>query len=126
MLTPDSPTHRHVSNLIVPQQYLTFAPDLAIYYIFCDLVLIFQIFYYRRPRSPNTETTALLPTTSKPSWKRLAVYLACLCFVTLFGVLGWVLNKPNGKAPTEQEFWEDKAQIVGWISAVLYRESFLF
>lgn len=43
--------------------------------------------------------------------------------MTLLGVLGWVLNKPQAKAPQEQEFWDDHAQIVGWISAILYRRS---
>jgi len=111
---------------------------LALYYIICDCIMLFQVYYYRyrRRTSPEVfahETTPLLSTSEpKPQvsssldWQSIIIYLAALSVIVLFGVFGWVINDPHRRHSTPKavpEQWDDKAQIVGWVSAILYLSS---
>lgn len=42
------------------------------------------------------------------------------------GIAAWFAGKGVGKEGRIEEVWDTKAQIVGWISAFLYREPPLF
>jgi len=117
---------------------------LACYYSLCDIILLFQIYYYRRksPRRVTTvpevsianedgEETPLIAhgrkdpeTTSHPSFFRQTLqYLSLLAFVTAVGVIAWWLN-PRHEDESVPDGFRDviewKSQVIGWISAVLY------
>ncbi|CED83881.1 Predicted membrane protein [Phaffia rhodozyma] len=123
---------------------------LASYYSICDIVLLFQVYYYRQnpavatpsseveqlhvPSSDdNTESSPLLPksTTVEPARKKSfliqnAVHF--LAFGLVFGtaLVAWGVNvwgKGNSHPPTDGENStkiEWKSQTLGWISAVTY------
>jgi len=109
-------------------------------YTACDLVLLFQVYYYRRTKakaaqiaeSDASESTALLsnvaapPSTPqpKPILPPSLEYPLLLLFVIAAGVGAWYLDQsddvtiPEKPAPEVQLEW--KSQTLGWISAVLY------
>ncbi|WRT64158.1 uncharacterized protein IL334_001087 [Kwoniella shivajii] len=111
---------------------------LAVYYTVCDLILLFQVYYYRRKPSPkarehitpNDETTPLLPEPKqpKPLLPPSLEYPIMLSFVLLAGVGAWYISdnsndeisipeKPDQKHDIQLEW---KSQLLGWMSAVLY------
>lgn len=115
---------------------------LAVYYTFCDLILIFQVFYYRRKRvlypalfapAPSESDPLLSSFSATPSLSHGAPprsktqkhlldalsYLLALVGIFFIGALAWHLSKdaPRGR---KIEVWDTKAQVVGWISAFLY------
>jgi solute carrier family 66 (lysosomal lysine-arginine transporter), member 1 len=113
---------------------------LALYYSFCDLALIGQIHYYRFLRktypdrfisvAPNEESP-LIPRYEIKKWyqrdgfKSFLEWFASIAFVVIVGVGAWQFNRGNGnEVPTgpEEEKWDLKAQIFGWMSAFLYCE----
>lgn len=109
-------------------------------YTACDVILLFQVYYYRRYRAKKslsgdrteTEVTPLLPaspgTQPKPLLPPWAMYPLLLVFVLASGVLGWYLspleNNDNvsipeqPKGPNVELEW--KSQTLGYASAVLY------
>jgi len=131
---------------------------LAAYYVFCDVVLLAQVAYYRRKRrlhpeeylDPSilvpssvdaedtedaTESTALLATESKihlaartSKYRDLFVFIGACTLVLAIGFTGWGITQRSKRGrvriPEDDglpaEVWDDQAQIVGWISAVLY------
>lgn len=112
-------------------------------YVFCDSVLLFQIYYYRR-KNPlageaitqeidASEDTPLLDNTGNPKhtshWTLENQVFKCtlsLIFIFVAGTLAWTIDLtirgPN--IPKEPEgVIEWKSQLLGWISAMLFRTS---
>ena len=105
---------------------------LALYYISCDLVLLYQMYIYNKPQQLRWESSPLLPNNNNNSklksqedidnenkHKKL-VNLACTGFVFIGGLVAFLLNsnKPyNGHHDLHSDF---KAQVIGWISAISY------
>lgn len=132
-----------LSSVLLCFDYVVLPPHklvqsyLGLYYVLCDLTLLAQVIYYRekRRRSPDLsssgETTALLGSEESSEEKCHAkkmlesesfIGTLALLFVAFVGVFGWFITAPSkGKVP--REIWENKAQIVGWISAILYLTS---
>jgi len=112
-------------------------------YLFCDSLLLFQIYYYRwkNPHADEvitqeietTEDTPLLGNSVEPKrtsrWSmenEVLKYSVCLILVFAAGVLAWAIDsKARGpRPPNEPEgIVEWKSQILGWVSAVLFRTS---
>ncbi|TFK74861.1 PQ-loop-domain-containing protein [Pluteus cervinus] len=117
---------------------------LAVYYTVCDLILLSQIYYYRRKNksarpsvvgvsaSPE-ETSPLLVSSEARSEATIppgqtgaliARYLLALAFVFGVGIAAWWvsenMNWDEGttKPPTGATAW--MVQLLGWTSAVLY------
>ncbi|GAA5871960.1 hypothetical protein JCM8547_006201 [Rhodosporidiobolus lusitaniae] len=141
-----------ITNLLgsVWQGLLPTVIILALYYTFCDVVLIFQVFYYRSKRSlhpelytpaptsdglaplPASEETPLLSSFSahapsapplSPALQRakdILSYTGGFVLVLLVGVIAWFVSKDAGKDGRKEEVWDTSAQVVGWISAFLY------
>jgi len=113
---------------------------LAIYYLFCDSMLLFQIYYYRW-KNPNadqvitqeiepTEDTLLLGNTVEPKrtsrWSienEVLKYSLYLVFIFAAGIVAWMIDmKVRGpRLPSEPEsVVEWRSQILGWVSAALF------
>lgn len=131
------------TNLIgsFAQSLLPTMTGLAAYYLACDLVLIIQVFYYRRKREqfphlyPPTETTnhhiPALPLESDPlltpatliEEKRLSAQAGyTLAIIASIAVVAasWILSASSSGGRRSREEWNTPAQVVGWISAALY------
>jgi len=120
---------------------------LAVYYSLCDIILIFQIYYYRwtnparpsiqvPPETPSdteaSEQSPLLAADSsqsrhaekETSVKRAFLeYTAAIMFVFATGVVAWAISEKVNQGEDEtrpDEIFEWKSQVIGWISAVLY------
>jgi len=118
---------------------------LAVYYTICDMILLFQIYYYRwantrEERSTLSgdaseittvgEETPLLSDTregpkEKPSISREFVkYAGTLVFVFATGVTAWSISSYFDKGEDIPERPDDSlewnSQIMGWTSAALY------
>ncbi|ODO07249.1 hypothetical protein L198_00828 [Cryptococcus wingfieldii CBS 7118] len=105
---------------------------LAVYYTISDVILLLQVYYYRRfPSaqahahiSPSDESTPLLPEPRqpKPLLPPSLEYPALLAFVLLSGAGAWYLtDKDEVHVPVEPDVTlEWKSQTLGWLSAVLY------
>ncbi|WWC86257.1 uncharacterized protein L201_001130 [Kwoniella dendrophila CBS 6074] len=110
---------------------------LAVYYTVCDLILLFQVYYYRRKPSssaqaigqhinPLDESTPLLPEPKqpKPLLPPKFEYPIMLLFVLLSGLGAWYITDqdtisiPEKPEPSIELEW--KSQLLGWMSAVLY------
>lgn len=118
---------------------------LATYYTLCDIILLFQVFYYRRsskqthatyaseaspllaPSSPSSATRALPPPQPKPLLPPVLEYPLLLTFVLGAGAFAWFLSDRSddvgipeepGKGGNVELEW--KSQTLGYISAVLY------
>lgn len=100
-------------------------------YTICDLVLLFQVYYYRRFPSPSAhqhitsdESTPLLPEPRqpKPLLPPVIEYPVLLGFVLLAGAGAWFLtDRDEVHVPEDPEVTiEWKSQALGWASAVLY------
>ena len=110
-------------------------------YSFCDLILLFQVYYYRWQKAKAeavsgepTESSLLLHTTAppakaqpKPLLPPALQYPLLLLFVVASGFIGYYIDIPNddvsipeqpGKGSEVELEW--KSQLLGWISAVLY------
>jgi hypothetical protein len=110
---------------------------LALYYVLCDFILLGQVVWYRRyrmlhpedyPALHDDERTSLLAQESKvhlhkhdPWWKPALFFVLGLLFVFLVGIVGWQVSARAAPSGPPREVWDDTAQIIGWISAVLYR-----
>lgn len=145
-----APHYNHPCHICEPRvrSPSTYADSLQ--YTVCDIVLLSQIYYYRwtRPRqltSPlvsggdapapvASEETPLITSTQGAAEDRkatpitlrqLAVYGGALAFVLGTGAIAWAvdqqMHKGQRRAPPKEVF-EWKSQVLGWISAVLYRE----
>ena len=117
-------------------------------YSVCDLILLGQIYYYRwkhnrrvaRPLVPSvsapvgnaSENTPLLasidPTSIEHKRPSLAMqfikYSAAVVFVLMTGVAAWAIDQyiHRGQPRTQpEEVVEWKSQVLGWISAVMFR-----
>lgn len=112
---------------------------LALYYSACDVVLIYQVFYYRRLRrlyperflhetiavESSNETDALLPAkppaaSTGSSYKTALAYLALTAGVVLVLAGIWFISGTNGGGARTPEKWDTTSQILGWTSAFLY------
>lgn len=116
---------------------------LAVYYTLCDIILFYQIFYYRWRRHqrhrlgihhrhdvPPTESSRLLgdeETVVAPNkWQRLFLnraLLYCLGFAFIFAMgFGSVIVMRRHPAPPSPpvEIIEWKSQVLGYISAACY------
>ncbi|KAJ7134702.1 PQ loop repeat-domain-containing protein [Mycena epipterygia] len=108
---------------------------IAFYYSLCDIILMFQIYFYRwkrgrSGRGPEEETPLLLGNSIENSQNKVSTevlilrYVGALIFVTGTGVLAWWISKNAEKTeeppkhPTAAVQWT--IQILGWTSAVLY------
>lgn len=109
-------------------------------YLFCDFLLLFQIYYYRwkNPRADQvipqeiepTEDTPLVGNTVEPKrtsrWNienEVLKYSLCLIFVFVAGIVAWAIDmKIRGpRLPNEPEsIVEWRSQILGWVSATLF------
>lgn len=139
----------------------------ALYYTFCDVVLLFQVFYYRRKRRNHpelyaqpvaagaeeeddslgshahphvepppvqSEQTPLLSafSASGPSdaplspalqrTKDFVSYAGGFILIIAVGLIAFAAGKKSVKQGRVEEVWDTPAQIVGWISAFLYRQ----
>jgi uncharacterized protein with PQ loop repeat len=119
---------------------------LGAYYTFNDLILLFQIFYYRW-KNPATrsapgpsdlgsgsasENAPLLPNgppvefveEPKSTLKEVLKYALTLGFVCAAGVVAWAVSEQvkdsdAGKDEPEQVL-EWRSQVLGWLSAILF------
>lgn len=119
-------------------------------YTLCDATLLAQIYYYRWKRArqgapllvaedPRTSALydeaadPLLPGDGQgderapkpPAWQETLKFLGALAFVFAVGVAAWAVDRhvhqgsPRSK-PDEVVEW--RSQILGWVSAALFRE----
>ena len=113
-------------------------------YLFCDSLLLFQIYYYRwkNPHADEAITQEIEPVENTPLLGNSAElkhksrwnienealrYSLCLISVFAVGVLAWVVDsKIRGPRPSNEPegVVEWRSQILGWVSAVLFRTSF--
>jgi len=114
---------------------------LALYYTVCDIILLFQIYFYRwekrrsdrRATSPDgvTEESPLVGHTREgnvdPNHQRLhwlfAQYAGGFLFVLATGIVSWWISaRPGGtpQKPSEPGASELTIQLIGWTSAILY------
>jgi len=114
---------------------------LSTYYLVCDSLLLFQIYYYRwkNPHADEAITQEIEPTEDTPllgnpiepkrtsRWTMendVLKYSVCLVFVFAAGVLAWAIDsKIRGPRPPTNEpesIVEWKSQILGWVSAALF------
>jgi len=113
---------------------------LAAYYLFCDGLLLFQIYYYRwkntradqaitREIEPAEDTPLLENAVEPRSTSRWTIenevlkYSLCLLFVFIAGIVAWAIDmKIRGPGvPHEPEtVIEWKSQVLGWVSAILF------
>ncbi|ORX35968.1 PQ loop repeat-domain-containing protein [Kockovaella imperatae] len=118
---------------------------LGLYYSVCDLILLYQVYYYRRKRAlksaqtqhQSTETSPLLrpvelppATQPKPFLPPYIEYPLLLLFVLGAGFGAWyVTDRSNGRtsmpdkpgpAKGGEVTLEWKSQVLGWASACLY------
>ncbi|KAJ7212034.1 PQ loop repeat-domain-containing protein, partial [Mycena pura] len=105
---------------------------LAIYYTLCDLVLMAQIYFYRRKqkssaRTSEEETPLLARSDSERKLSPMILalrYVGALIFVFATGLLAWWISHNTEQTevprdhPTPAMQWI--VQLVGWTSAVLY------
>lgn len=123
-------------------------------YTVCDIVLLLQIYYYRwtsvrqltapplvagtgTPTALPSEETPLIRDTQGPedrkashtTLRQFAIYGGALAFVLGTGAIAWAvdehIHRGQRRAPPKEVF-EWKSQVLGWISAVLYRELHTF
>lgn len=112
-------------------------PELTKQYTVCDLILLFQMYYYRAlarrrekalaERQPLLEVEA--PKQLKPLLPAYVMYPLLIAFVAMFGILAWVYEAdetrnpkipekgPEGPGGVELEW---RSQLLGYISAILY------
>ena len=114
-------------------------------YSLCDIILLFQIYYYRFTHPvhlaapgvfvsdiENGEQTPLLDNHPEDSAakknshkKQISVYVLLLAFVLSAGTAAWLLGGQSHDMPKEEkrkDVIEWKSQVIGWMSAILYRE----
>lgn len=121
------------------------------YYTVCDLILLFQIFYYRDaarktaaslqvgpefpPGEPGEETPLLDADFTRHTPKTTSPYLASLKYVAGFvfvfgsGLVAFVASNHTSKAPTgippPPVALQTYVQVIGWTSAVAYCSYFV-
>ncbi|KAJ7644217.1 PQ loop repeat-domain-containing protein [Roridomyces roridus] len=106
---------------------------LAVYYSICDIILMFQIYFYRWKRvsgtGPDEETPLLNRNGGSPAPVSVTAlvlrYIGALLFVFATGVLAWWISSNTGytqlppkSPPSATVSWI--IQILGWTSAVCY------
>ncbi|KAJ3822861.1 PQ loop repeat-domain-containing protein [Lentinula raphanica] len=110
---------------------------LGVYYTLCDLILLFQVYYYRWKARKNSvtegETTPLLNTVNNhqnkdeplsSTQKTVIRYVGALLFVVIIGVLAWWISS-NIEIPEKPPKHRSSSltwavQILGWTSAICY------
>jgi solute carrier family 66 (lysosomal lysine-arginine transporter), member 1 len=119
-------------------------------YTVCDITLLIQIYYYRwrhssalalSPLIPEadvpgdlpSEETPLISEARQPREKsersitaQCLIYGSALIFVLATGVMAWAIDERMHKGQpreTPEEVSDWRSQVLGWISAILYRES---
>jgi hypothetical protein len=114
-------------------------------YAICDVILLVQVYYYRRknrnaldpsistsgtatenaPLLPNGPPVAFVPSQPPSAVQQVFRYAGLVAFVLLSGTLAWAVNEHLVSHPQIPEPREDiielKSQVLGWISALLYR-----
>ena len=113
------------------------------------MILIFQIYYYRLKDRWKTKSALYNATElecerepllaqkdedlAASHWRytKALGYLASFSFVALVGVTSWILadeseNIRNGPQDGETDIIEWKSQLLGYLSATLYRELFCY
>jgi len=115
---------------------------LAVYYTLCDLVLLFQIYFYRwgnrirTPRPPDVSSADqpgerspllnhnLVQEKTVSSGRLFLQYAAAVLFVCATGVVAWWISKGVQKDETEPKHRAKDLdwiiQLIGWTSASLY------
>ncbi|KAJ4468954.1 PQ loop repeat-domain-containing protein [Lentinula lateritia] len=112
---------------------------LGLYYTLCDIILLVQVYYYRKKATRSlafegveSEETPLLPNGTSnhskkdmSSVKELALqYAGALIFVVVTGVLAWWIGsniEMEEKHPKRHSlFMVWVIQILGWTSAICY------
>ncbi|KAJ3475705.1 hypothetical protein NLI96_g11660 [Meripilus lineatus] len=126
---------------------------LAAYYTVCDLVLLAQIYYYRwtnpNPQLPSILVSEPTPCSDSPSEgtpllsdesdavarhphkrqvvvKQFIKYTAAVIFVSMTGVAAWAIDEHihrNQPRSNPEEVVEWRSQLLGWASAIMFRES---
>lgn len=100
----------------------------------CDLILLFQMYYYRAlakrraiavaEHQPLLESDA--PKQLKPLLPAWVMYPLLIAFVSMFGVMAWVFEADETRNPKIPEKGpggvelEWRSQLLGYISAILY------
>lgn len=125
---------------------------LACYYAACDIILIGQVYYYRRKRqlypelyepiiSPSDHHLPSLPSESDPLLSAFSAtdpahpisaqvkrHRDLLGFIgigigfILVTTAAWIFSGRTEDGGQSSEVWDFSAQVVGWISAFLYCE----
>lgn len=105
---------------------------LAVYYTVCDIILLFQVYYYRAVKQRETEETQSLlqspslerAETIKKTIPSSLTYPFLTLVITGAGFAAWYLQKTlgdgkHGNGGVEPKF-EWKSQLLGYLSAALY------
>jgi len=119
---------------------------LAVYYTLCDVILIFQIYIYRRRNGITARQTPLIVSNAsehpterlplldhihesniqeKPFSRKVCVrYLAAVFFICAAGIVAWWINDGASREETEPRHRTKRSdmtiQLIGWTSALLY------
>ena len=119
-------------------------------YTVCDCILLFQIYYYRWKRSRKSALPPLVPGASSvppaqvseetpllnsnaatpqqprgPMGLQFAKYAGAIFFVCITGIAAWFVDERihrNAPRSNPDEVIEWKGQVLGWISAFLFRK----
>ena len=140
------------STVIILALYVSDKPCLSLIdsinfhlqYTVCDMILLFQIYYYRHTHpvrvvegppkilvnNANGEETPLLTRKDKVSrrpsiYGETLKYLLALVFVMATGVIAWIISDSGASDLDPQkpkDVIEWKSQVIGWTSAFLYRK----
>lgn len=127
--------------------------NLSNQYTVCDLVLLAQIYYYRwtnpNPQLPSILVSEPTPCSDSPSEgtpllsdesdavarhphkrqvvvKQFIKYTAAVIFVSMTGVAAWAIDEHihrNQPRSNPEEVVEWRSQLLGWASAIMFRES---
>lgn len=121
---------------------------MIVQYSLCDIILLIQIFYYRRTNpvrlvsSPTPavvisdeagESVPLLAERAshsekkgRVSYRTVLLYASALTFVVATGTIAWLLSRSQNQSDepptstTPKDVIEWRSQILGWSSALLY------
>ena len=117
-------------------------------YLMCDLILLFQIYYYRRQHGIPTPTLLVTNADGERSpllvhvnqrdvqektnsAKRVLVrYTAATLFICAAGITAWWMSKGTEKGDQGPKHrtkeLERTVQLIGWTSVLLYRALMIF
>lgn len=141
----------YVSPIYCASCFATSGLQVAAKYAACDIILLGQIYYYRSlrrsqdlapsPLIPESGVTARIPSEEMPLISERSanenekagrsitaqclLYASALVFVLGTGVAAWAIDEHLHNDQTREppaEIIEWRSQLLGWISAVLYRK----